>query len=159
MAKRRKSNVQYHEPPIQTQEPPIETPGEYLARMDEELAAMAKKREQVAAQLQEQEAEEQRARDIAEHDARCFWPEDKPLPTRYPKIRRQFQPCPRCRRVLLDSGSQAVVCLHGGEDMVYLKCRACDHTWKMVVCDPPEIREPKVGPSGLHPDLQAAEGV
>lgn len=139
MARHKKAKIQHQEPPVQIQEPPIESPGDCLARIDEEMAAMAKKRERLAARLREEEAEAQRARDEAEHQARCFWPEGKAAPTYHVKLRRQFHPCPACGRVLLDSGSQAVVCTCSPGEVAWLKCRACDHRWKLPACEPPEI--------------------
>lgn len=60
---------------------------------------------------------------------RRFWPEGKPMPEYYERPR---VPCPECRRVALDSGSQAVALEQSGKDMVYLRCRSCGHRWKMV---------------------------
>lgn len=61
--------------------------------------------------------------------ARRFWPKDTPHPEKY--IGR-MQPCAECNRVLLDTGSQAVLVKATREDLVYLRCRACDCQWKML---------------------------
>lgn len=65
-----------------------------------------------------------------------LWPEGKPLPTHH-QIRRQH-PCPKCRRVLLDNLSQAVVCTSTGNYVAYFRCRAsdCRHTFKLAVQRP-----------------------
>ncbi|MFH1569790.1 MAG: hypothetical protein ABIL09_17470 [Gemmatimonadota bacterium] len=63
-----------------------------------------------------------------------YWPPGKPLPGAYRKLRRGAPPpCPRCRRVALDSGSQAAACQSSGADFAHFRCRACGHTWKLRV--------------------------
>ena len=62
---------------------------------------------------------------------RTRWPDAHPMPAHY--IRRQVLPCPACRRVLLDSGRQAVCCRSTGAQIVHLYCHACGHTWKLPV--------------------------
>lgn len=64
---------------------------------------------------------------------RHFWPGDRSLPQAY--LRAAPLPCFKCRRVLLDSMSQAVavVYTHGG--FAYLRCRDCGHTWKMRIVE------------------------
>lgn len=68
--------------------------------------------------------------------ARHFWPEDKPLPTHH-QMRRQH-PCPKCRRVLTETGSQATVCTSVPGFVAYYRCRACAHRFKLPVSSPQE---------------------
>jgi len=68
---------------------------------------------------------------------RCFWPADKPLPTEYVRVQRRTIPCPNCRRVLLDTGSQAVALTSAPQNVTWFRCRSCGHRWKM----PNAVRE------------------
>ena len=65
------------------------------------------------------------------HDRR-FWPADKPLPDYY-TIHRKHRPlaCPRCRRVLLDTNSQAVVCRYVAANTAGFRCRNCGNQWSL----------------------------
>lgn len=51
----------------------------------------------------------------------------------YWKPQKALVPCPECRRLQLDSGSQACVSNgdHGG--VAFMRCRACNHTFKVPV--------------------------
>lgn len=62
-----------------------------------------------------------------------FWPAHEPLPTVYEKPRRRPQPCPHCRRVLLDNGGRAVACQSSGAELAWFRCRACDKRWSLPV--------------------------
>lgn len=62
-----------------------------------------------------------------------FWPKDQPTPNSYIKARRQPIPCPRCLRLLLDDGGQAISCTSSGRDVAFFRCRACGHRWKLAV--------------------------
>lgn len=62
-----------------------------------------------------------------------FWPEDRPMPTRYVKSRARLIPCPSCRRLLLDDMGQAVVTTSSGRDVAWLRCRACQHRFSLPV--------------------------
>lgn len=61
-----------------------------------------------------------------------YWPKDQPLPETYQRQRR-IVPCPRCRRRLLDDGSQVAVVRAVKDRIVYLRCRqpGCGNQWKM----------------------------
>jgi hypothetical protein len=62
---------------------------------------------------------------------RRFWPAGEPLPARYVRVQRQTLPCPECRRVLLDTGSQAVAVTSAPKSVTWFRCRACGHRWKL----------------------------
>ncbi|HUW31238.1 MAG TPA: hypothetical protein VM223_06465 [Planctomycetota bacterium] len=64
---------------------------------------------------------------------RRFWPKDKPMPAAFRKVRREFLPCKRCRRILLDDGGQAVIVTSSGDKLVALRCRSCNHTFQLPV--------------------------
>lgn len=66
-----------------------------------------------------------------------FWPAGEPLPQAWSRERR-YQPCPECRRVRMDGGGQAVILRATDKDVVYLRCKACGHQWKMVVQSRPD---------------------
>lgn len=68
-------------------------------------------------------------------DDRYFWPADKPMPETVVKRRRDPVPCPNpeCRRVRFDTGSQAVVCMHSGDDVAWFRCKACGWRFKLGV--------------------------
>jgi hypothetical protein len=76
------------------------------------------------------------AEGIPERTPKTFWPPGEPMPTHY--VRRR-NPCPnaQCRRVLLDSLSQSVVITTSFDGVAYLRCRSCDHRWKMPIKDHP----------------------
>lgn len=62
-----------------------------------------------------------------------YWPTGKPLRDVY--VQRQT-PCPRCRRLLLDTMSQAVCVMstqRGEGGVAYLRCRACDFHFKLPI--------------------------
>lgn len=63
-------------------------------------------------------------------NGRYHWPEGKPMPDTYSK---NIQPCPNCRRVLLDNMGQAVVLRSTRDGLAYFRCRACGHRWKLQV--------------------------
>ena len=58
-----------------------------------------------------------------------FWPEGRAMPETF-KVRRPI-PCPACRMVSLPSTSQAVVIRTVNKGVAYLRCRGCDHQFKM----------------------------
>lgn len=60
-----------------------------------------------------------------------YWPDDKPLPTSVVKPRPV--PCPACRRVRLDTGSPAAIVRTYKGGVCYMRCRACEHRFKMAV--------------------------
>ena len=62
-----------------------------------------------------------------------FWPAWEPLPTEWRKARRQRPACPRCRRLQLDDGGQAVVVMSSGGDVAFFRCKACEHRWQLPV--------------------------
>jgi hypothetical protein len=64
-----------------------------------------------------------------------FWPKSEPLPMYYVKHRMLPLPCRnmKCRRITLDTGQRAVVCMHSGRDIGWFHCKACGHTFKMPV--------------------------
>lgn len=64
---------------------------------------------------------------------RHYWPKDRPLPTSWKKLRQPPPPCPKCRRVTLDTGSQAAACMSSGKGFAYFRCRSCGETWKLAV--------------------------
>lgn len=59
------------------------------------------------------------------------WPAARPLPTEY--AMRRSNPCPACRRVLLDTLSRAAVVTHTRNGCAYLRCRSCGHRWKAAI--------------------------
>ena len=65
------------------------------------------------------------------HADRYVWPVGKPLPTHYQ--RTQPLPCNVCRRVLLDSGRQAVRTCSIHKHIAYLECKACGHRWSKPI--------------------------
>lgn len=74
------------------------------------------------------------------------WPEGEDLPTHY--IKPRPVPCrnPECRRLRLDSGSQA--CIVTGYDgprglQAYFRCRVCRQSFSMRVAQPPMPKETK----------------
>lgn len=65
---------------------------------------------------------------------RRFWPEDDPLPDHYVKLRARRNPCPKCRRLLLDDGGQATCCTSSARgDRSYFRCKSCGHRWSLPV--------------------------
>lgn len=58
-----------------------------------------------------------------------YWPADSPLPETYQRQRRM--PCPECRRISLDTTSQAVVVKVTSAHLAYLLCRGCGHQWQL----------------------------
>ena len=60
-----------------------------------------------------------------------YVPEGEPLAVEY----RQPQPvpCPKCRRLRLDSGSQACVCAGTWDGVAYMHCRNCDERFKAPI--------------------------
>lgn len=66
-------------------------------------------------------------------DPRFVLPPDKPLPTHHQK--RQVMPCPQCRRIQMDMGAQATVCMSSGDVVAFYRCRCCNHRWQMPVKD------------------------
>lgn len=62
-----------------------------------------------------------------------FWPEDQPLPREYVKAQPRQVPCPKCRRLALDTGAQAVMCTSSGSGIAYFRCRACDYRFSLPV--------------------------
>lgn len=74
---------------------------------------------------------EARTADESHRADRRYWPSGEPLPAYYQ--RRQILPCPKCRRVRLASGGQAVVAIVTKDTIAYLRCRSCKHTWKLAI--------------------------
>lgn len=66
-------------------------------------------------------------------DPRCFVAEDTPFPKHVLKISRVIQPCPKCRRVRLDTLAQATVCTSSRSDVAWFRCKACGHRWGLPV--------------------------
>lgn len=66
------------------------------------------------------------------HDRR-FWPASEPMPDVWYKLRQRFVPCPKCRRLLRDNGSQAAVCTASGSGVAFFRCRECGHRWQLPV--------------------------
>jgi len=62
-----------------------------------------------------------------------YWPASQPLPTAWPKVRRQRPPCPKCRRILLEDGGQAVVVTTSGHEVAFFRCKACGKRWQLPV--------------------------
>ena len=62
------------------------------------------------------------------------WPEGVPLPKAY--LKRRPQPCPKCRRVLLDTGAHSVAIIStdaraDGKGVAYFVCRLCNNRWQL----------------------------
>ncbi len=72
--------------------------------------------------IQQQEAP------LSERGAR-FWPDGEPMPTAFK--RQALQPCPECRRVLMDDGGRAVAVASSAKDMAYFRCKVCGARWKL----------------------------
>ena len=53
----------------------------------------------------------------------AFWPQDKPLPT---KFQRPPVPCVRCKRLLTDDGRRAAVLKFTKGDVAYFRCQASE---------------------------------
>ena len=68
---------------------------------------------------------------VPERDDRYVWPDGKPLPATYLKLRPL--PCPKCRRVRMDDMGQAVSTRAVNTGVAYLRCRICEHTWKLPI--------------------------
>ena len=66
----------------------------------------------------------------ARRPAQRFWPEDEPMPTHHDK---RPIPCPQCRRVRMDTLSQAVMCLQSGKEKASFRCRCCGNRWILPV--------------------------
>ncbi len=67
------------------------------------------------------------------HFLRFVWTLDKALPRTVHK--RQVIPCfnPECRRFQMDNGGQAVVKTNISDGLVYFRCKACGHRWKLPI--------------------------
>jgi len=61
-----------------------------------------------------------------------FWPAGQEMPKCY--IRHRKYPCPRCRRLVLPNGGQAVICSGLGEK-ANMRCKGCGHTFVLGVKD------------------------
>lgn len=121
------------DPPIQVMRPKVQTLEDDLAEVEGKIAALKKTKEDLQAAhdriLAAQYAQdEQRA--IAR---RCYWPKGKPLPDSFVKVRRDPVPCPKCRRIRLDDGSQATACMSSGDIVAWFRCKSCGHRFKMSV--------------------------
>lgn len=62
---------------------------------------------------------------------RSYWPKGEDLPSFY--IKRSAIPCPKCMRILLDSGHKAVVVQGLTDTVANMRCRACNNTWMLPV--------------------------
>ncbi len=62
-----------------------------------------------------------------------FWPELKPLPVEYRKTGYQRMPCPSCRRIYLDNGQQAVICVSSSNTQAAFRCRECGRRFRLPV--------------------------
>lgn len=60
-----------------------------------------------------------------------MWPEGTPMPNKY--VRPRPVPCPKCRRLLLDTGAQAVVVRAIHVEVAFMWCRGCGDQFKMGV--------------------------
>jgi len=60
-----------------------------------------------------------------------FYPADKPLPTSI-KTTKRYNPCPNCRRVLMDDLGQACIVTSSPKGIAFLRCKSCGHRWKMA---------------------------
>lgn len=64
-----------------------------------------------------------------------YWPADKAFPSAYEVRRKPPVPCPNCRRLTLDTLSQAVVARSITQGIAYLWCRGCNFNFKMSVIE------------------------
>lgn len=60
-----------------------------------------------------------------------YWPEGKPMPTSI--VKPKPVPCPACRRVRLDTMAQACIIRIYEGGVCYLRCRACQHRFKLPI--------------------------
>lgn len=60
-----------------------------------------------------------------------FWPKGTPLPQAYRKPRPH--PCPQCLAVTIDGFRKAVLLLQICGAVAYLRCRACEHRFRLPV--------------------------
>lgn len=123
------------EPAIETQPPPIgETAVSIRERLRKLLEKQSDNQQEIAAlrarlcQIEAREAPAQREAELKEQQ---FWPDGQAFPQHY--IKRRPQPCRKCRRMLLRSGSQAVVVTSAGKDIAFFRCKGCGHTFQMPV--------------------------
>ncbi len=98
-----------------------------IAEREAELVAVGKR----LAELENEDDACRRESEAERLHAKRHWPRDRPMPEHY--VKRAPLPCPKCRRVLLDHGGQAVVCQSGGSEVVQLRCKSCGHRWLMPV--------------------------
>lgn len=118
---------------IDTQDVPITNPLEAMEELDQHATQLESARARVQGQIDARAQAEQSEKEEDEYQTRHFWPKGKELPREYLKIKARTQPCPKCRRVLLDFGGQAVSCLSSREDVAFFRCKSCSHRWKLGV--------------------------
>lgn len=87
----------------------------------------------VPAEIRNREVELSLRRAEAEKQAHPerFWPQEQELPQHH--VKRSPPPCPRCRRIYRNDGSQAAVCCSTGAEIAFFRCRDCGHRWQMPV--------------------------
>lgn len=157
-AKKRDCDTGTNTGQIEHREPEVQTPAEPDLQIRE---AIEKKRAELrdlegrASRAAEEAAEKERQKQAAEQEKKKFWPKNKALPKAAQEIfwpekknlpayhyKRRAQPCPECRRVLLDSGAQAAVCTSSGPkrgengetmSLAFYRCRACGHRWQLPI--------------------------
>jgi len=60
-----------------------------------------------------------------------IWPPSVEHPGRW-HVRRPV-PCPECKRLMLNGHTQAVINIGNVGEVAHLKCRGCDHTFKLPI--------------------------
>ena len=128
----------HQEPLVEDRDPEPVTPGETagnlharMAELDESAAGIDEERAAVRYQIDQNDSAVAQKSIENRRLARCYWPEDQPIPGTY--IKRKPIPCPKCRRVLLDTNARAVSCLSSGSAVAFFRCRACEHRWQLPV--------------------------
>jgi hypothetical protein len=125
---------------IEHQEVNLETPEASVSsdQIRQEIAQI----EARLAKLRAADAKAARSRQLRqEADARQAvaqsrrWPAKTPMPTHYVKHQAAPFPCrnPKCRRITLDTGQQAVICVSSGREFAWFRCKACGYAFEMPV--------------------------
>jgi hypothetical protein len=76
-------------------------------------------------------AETTAALPISTRDLSLSWPNEKPMPTSYPKP--AVVPCQNCRRMRRDDGRPAVICSSQAHGIAYMRCRVCERRFKLPI--------------------------
>jgi len=125
-------------PAFMTRELPPEDEKDYKAWLKKHEERMKKKQaridqEERKTRVAREALEKKKRKKALSQDPRFCWPKSKKLPQFVVKARRRPQPCPRCRRLRLDDGGQAVICTSSRQDIAWFRCQNCRHRWSLPV--------------------------